>query len=125
MTDRSTWPSVPVVLADALYTEFGYGSTRLPSPMVLPAVQVIRIGGYNDRITDYARVNIVVATATEDDAEHLSEQIRSWLIDTRPIKGAGRLLDGATTEVAPHWIPFADEQFTEYVATYVITSRRA
>lgn len=124
---RKTWPSTPVALADALYTEFGSGSTRLTWPLELPAVLVSRLGGADDGLTDRSRVDVVVIAATEADAEALAEGIRSFLVDTSPIRGAGLLLDGATTEVAPHRVPYGDSQdpeITQYLATYVVESRR-
>lgn len=127
MTDRKTWPSVPVALADALYREFGAGSTRLTHPLELPAVMIRRIGGTDDGMTDRAQVDVVVIDVTEDQAEALAESIRSYLVDTSPIRGAGRLLDGATTEVAPYRVPYGsseDPEISEYVATYVVESRR-
>lgn len=127
MTERKTWPSVPVALADALYEEFGAGSTRLTHPLEFPAVMVRRIGGLDDGFVDRARVDVVVIDSTEESAETLAEGIRSFLLDTRPIRGAGLLLDGATTEVAPYRVPYGDSQnpdISEYLATYVIESRR-
>jgi hypothetical protein len=118
------WPSVPTALADVLYTQFGSGSTQLTADFEMPAVQVTRLGGNDDGKTDFARMQVIVIAASEEEAETLSEDIRHFLVDTRPIRGAGLLLDGATTEVAPHRVPYADPQVSEYLAVYVVTSRR-
>lgn len=128
MTDEPGWPSAPKVLAAALFEKFGSGSTRLPYPLDLPAVQVRRIGGTDDGVTDRARVDVVVIHNTEDEAETLAEQIRQFLVNTCPIRGAGLLLDGATTEVAPYEAPYPDSSNptrARFDAVYVVTSRRA
>lgn len=122
-----TWPSAPVALADALYNEVGAGSTRLTHPLVTPAVQVRRIGGQDDGLTDRARVDVLVIADDEDEAEQLAERIRSFLVDKSPIRGAGLLLDGATTEVGPYPVPWVDSEHPDrsaYLATYVVSSRR-
>lgn len=121
------WPSVPKVLADALYTEFGAGSTRLTYPLEVPAVQVRRLGGQDDGHTDRARVDVIVIADDEEATEVLSESIRAFLVDTSPIRGAGLLLDGASTEVAPHLVPWPDSENPDrcqYQATYVVETRR-
>lgn len=122
-----TWPSVPKALAAALYEQFGSGSTRLPHPLELPAIQVRRIGGQDDGFTDRARVDVVVIADDEEEAEQLAEHIRSFLVDTSPIRGAGLLLDGAKTEVAPYQVPYGDSSNpdrAQFLATYVVDSRR-
>jgi hypothetical protein len=127
VTERKTWPSVPKALADALYTEVGAGSTRLTHPLEVPAVQVRRIGGGDDGFTDSSRVDVLVIADDEESAEQLAEQVRSFLVDKSPIRGAGLLLDGATTEVAPYQVPWTDSEHPErtaFLATYVATSRR-
>lgn len=127
MSTRKTWPSVPVALAEALFAEFDTGTTRLTHPLETPAVLVVRLGGQDDGVTDRARVDVVVIADTEDETEALAEGIRSFLVDTSPIRGAGLLLDGAKTEVAPHRVPYEDSsnpERTQYLATYVVDSRR-
>lgn len=122
-----TWPSAPKALADALFREFGSGSTRLTHPLELPAVQVRRLGGVDDGVTDRARVDVVVIDEDEEKAELLAERIRSYLVDSSPIRGAGLLLDGAKTEVAPHQVPYTDSENpdrAQFLATYVVDSRR-
>lgn len=124
-----TWPSVPKALAAALYdaVEPAFAGTRLTHPLDLPAVWVRRLGGVDDGVTDRARVDVVVIHEDEEQAEQLAERIRSYLVDTSPIRGAGLLLDGATTEVAPHQVPYSDSDNpdrAQFSATYVIESRR-
>lgn len=124
MIQNGRWPSVQKALVAALYAQFGYGSTRIDSFDELPVVQVTRLGGFDDGKTDSARIQVIVVAADEDEAETLAEDIRHYLVDTRPIRGAGLLLDGATTEVAPHRVPYPDPQVSEYLAVYVVTARR-
>lgn len=127
MATYPTWPSVPVALAHAFYDEFGTGTTQLAYPLELPTIWVSREGGADDGTTDFARVRVVVIASNESEAEGLSEAIRTYLVTTRPIKGGGRVLDKATTEIGPARVPYADSDdpnITQYNATYVVTSRR-
>jgi hypothetical protein len=122
----TTFPSAPVVLADALYRQFGSGSTKLTYPLDLPAIQVTRQGGGDDGITDAARVEVIVIAASEAETETLSEEIRSFLLDG-PVEGAGKVIDKVRTEVAPRRVPYPDDQqtgVTEYVGSYVATARQ-
>lgn len=124
MIENGRWPSAQVAIAGALYDKFEVGSTQLPGDFALPAVLVTRLGGRDDGKTDSARIQVIVIGETEESTETLAEDIRHFLVDTRPIRGAGLLLDGATTEVAPHRVPYPDPQVSEYLAVYVVTSRR-
>lgn len=136
--ERTTgWPSVPKVLVDAIGERFDcYAATRFPGPdspdgdvaEIVAAgygvVRILRLGGTRDRVTDRATVAIDVIHAGEAQAEDLAENIATWLVDTRPIRGAGRLLDGADVDVAPHSLPYPDPSLSQFSATYVVSARR-
>lgn len=131
------FPSVPRALVAALGERFTvYAATRFPGPgdpygdvqaliaAGTPVARVLRLGGRRDRLTDYARVVVDVIAADEPTAEDLAEEIATWLADTRPIRAAGLLLDGADVEIAPHPLPYADPSISQFSATYVVSSRR-
>lgn len=132
------WPSVPKVLVAAIGNMFGcYVATRFPGPgnpsgdiqsliaSGVGVVRVVRVGGsLFDRHTDQARVAVDVIHADEAQAEDLAENIRTWMVDTSPIHGAGLMLDGAAVEVAPHEVAYTDPTVSQFSATYVVSSRR-
>lgn len=125
------FPSAQIVVAAALaerLPELGHVGTWLPADLrvtgVLPAVQVIRRGGYDDGVTDTSRLDVYVLAAGEEAAERAAEEIRLSITTQVPIRGDGRMVERCTTEVGPHRVPYADELIVQYNATYVATARR-
>jgi hypothetical protein len=125
------FPSAQVVVAAALAERLpylGHVGTWLPTdlrtPGVMPAVQVIRRGGFDDGVTDTSRLDIYVLAPGEEATEKAAEEIRLTLTTQHPIRGDGRMVDGCSTEVAPHRVPYADELIVQYNATFVATARR-
>lgn len=130
MSERP-FPSAQIVVAAALLDrlpELGHVGTWLPADLretgVLPAVQVVRRGGFDDGVTDSSRLDIYVLAQGEEAAEKAAEEIRLSITTQVPIRGDGRMVEGAKTEVAPHRVPYADELIVQYNATYVATARR-
>lgn len=132
------FPSVPKALVAGIADRFpgNYVATRFPGPgdadgdvqQIAAAghgvVRVTTLGGSRDRVTATQRVAIDVIAANEGLAEDLAEAICTWLLDTRPIRGGGLMLDGATVEVAPHEAPYADPSIAQFSASYVVSTRR-
>lgn len=131
------WPSAPYVLVNAIGDRWPvYAATRFPGPESpdgdvqalvgrgLGVVRVLRLGGSRDRITDTARVAVDVVHGSEGAAEDLAETIATWAVDTRPIRAAGLMLDGATVEVPPHELPYADPTVSQFSMVLVTSSRR-
>lgn len=131
------WPSVPKVLVDAIGERFDcYTATRFPGPQSPDGdvqaivasghgvVRITRLGGPRDRVTDQGRIAVDVIHADEALAEDLAEEIATWLVDTRPIRGAGLMLDGATVEVSPHEVPYPDPSVSQFSAIYLTSARR-
>jgi hypothetical protein len=129
------WPPVSTALVAALGVLLpeAWVATRFPAhqPSVqdllakgTTVVRVIRNGGTRDRDDDHARIGVDVIAPDEDTAENTAEAIATWMVDTRPIRGAGFLLDGADTEVAPHPVPYPDPEAAQFAAFYVVHSRR-
>ena len=130
MTEKP-FPSAQVVVAAALaerLPDLGHVGTWLPADLraagVLPAVQVIRRGGFDDGITDTSRLDVYVLDEGEEAAERWAEEIRTTITTQQPIRGDGRMVDGAVTEVGPHRVPYADELVVQYNATFTVTARR-
>lgn len=125
------FPSAQIVVAAALLERLdglGHVGTWLPADLrldgALPAVQVIRRGGSDDGVTDTSRLDIYVLDEGEEATEKWAELIRLTLTTQHPIRGDGRMIDGCSTEVGPHRVPYADELIVQYNATFVATARR-
>jgi hypothetical protein len=132
------FPSIPRALVGALGDKFpgNYVATRFPGPddpdgdvqTIVAAgngvVRVTTLGGSRDKHNATQRVAIDVIEADEGRAEDLAESICTYLLDTRPIRGGGLMLDGADVEVAPHEVPYADPSIAQFSATYAVQTRR-
>lgn len=130
MTEKP-FPSAQVVVAAALIERIpglGHVGTFLPAdlraPGVMPAVQVVRRGGTDDGQTDRSRLDVYVLAEGEEATEKWAELIRLTLTTEHPIRGDGRMIDGCSTEVGPHRVPYADELIVQYNATYGAEARR-
>jgi len=87
-----------------------------------PFVQVRRIGGADDTITDTARIDIDVY-GTEEQAHDISELIRQALRNLRGTVFNNQLIDRVSTEVAPAYFDFVNTEVYRYIATYVVETR--
>lgn len=132
------FPSIPKTLVAGIADRFpgNYVATRFPGPSDPDGdvqtiaggghgvIRIVTIGGSRDRFDAHQRVAIDVIAANEGLAEDLAESICTWLLDSRPIRGGGLMLDEATVEVAPHEAPYADPSISQFSATYVVSTRR-
>lgn len=76
-------------------------------PGTLPTIQVRRVGGDDNGITDRARVSVTVYAARTSQAKDLAEQARQLLLDG-PHTTPNGVIDKATTEVGPQHAPTRD-----------------
>lgn len=88
-----------------------------------PFVRVTRIGGQDDRFTDFSRVDVEVFSPSRSTAYALAEAIRARLLGY-PIPVSGGLIDRVRTETAPFRAPWADPKTHRYLATYQLSARR-
>ena len=125
----ASWPrSARVVGAalDGLGTVVGETGTDLQTLLSGGGrvVRVRRIGGTDDRVTDFARVDVRVYAIDLSDAETTAEVARQRLI-SGPVATAHGVLDRAVTEVGPQEIPSPDPEGYRIVsATYRASIRR-
>lgn len=87
-----------------------------------PFVQIRRIGGRDDTITDAARVDVDVY-GTEEQAHDVSELIRQSLRRLSGTSFNGQLVDRVTTEVGPAYFDFVNTEVQRYIATYTVETR--
>lgn len=122
------WPDAERVVTDVLAGLDGIGGigaeTDTALQQRLPFVQVRRIGGTDDRITDTARVDVRVYTTDRTAAKQLAEDARQLLL-AGPRATVHGVLDHASTESGPQVMPAADTDDLRMVqATYRISLRR-
>jgi len=87
-------------------------------------LRVRRVGGNDDRITDFARIDVRAYAASLSDAEETAELARQRLISGPSATPYG-VLDRAETEVGPQEIPSPDpDRYRIVSATYRTSLRR-
>lgn len=89
----------------------------------LPFIQVNRVGGSDDYITDSATVDIDVFHSTRGAASALARIVHATMMRLRHTAVNGVLVDSVETVTGPQWIDYQDENLQRYVATYQIDSR--
>lgn len=99
--------------------------TRTPANLqdVLPVVQLARIGGQDDRVSDIAHIDVVVYHRSEMDAYLLAERIRQLMTPGPAVTSAG-VIDAVTTDTAPMAIPYDNPAVFRVTATYRVVARR-
>ena len=103
------------------------GPTALATPKEIapPLIVVRRIGGDNDLITDYPRMQIDCFGVNRRTAADLAEACRQIIL-AAPGTGLGHAsIDQSWTESAPSFVAYGDPRSQRYVATYGLALRRA
>lgn len=127
------WPDVHDVLIHYLTDNLDDTTVDTSTPKHIggPAVRVLRVGGRDDGLTDFPRVEIAAYDRSFDDARQLGEQIRQLILDLPgkrvlvpggPTRGV--LVDSAKTDTPPEPIPYDDPQTERAVAYYRLAFRR-
>lgn len=89
----------------------------------LPFIQVNRVGGSDNYITDTATVDVDTFHNTRSEASALSRVVHAAMMKLRHTSVNGVLVDSVETVTGPQWISYEDENLQRYVATYQIDSR--
>lgn len=120
------FPDVQKALAAIVESLVGAGRAGSETPedleQRLPYVRILRIGGYSDRLTDFATVEVDVFAGTYAQAEPLAERIRQHLTGP-PLRVGPVVLDRITCESGPVELPWAP-RVRRFNASYVVRSRR-
>lgn len=100
-------------------------SVELPANILtrLPFIQINRVGGSDDYITDSATVDVDVFHSTRAEASALARVVHAAMMRLRHTAVNGVLVDSVETVTGPQWINYEDENLQRYVATYQIDSR--
>lgn len=125
----ASWPPAARVVGavlDGLGTVVGETDTALQT-LLQGGGRVLRVrrtGGTDDRITDFARVDVRVYAVNLSDAEDTAELARQRLI-SGPVATIHGVLDRASTDVGPQEIPSPDpENYRIVFAAYRASVRR-
>lgn len=88
-----------------------YVDTVVPPDDIPLAVQVVRVGGYDDGLTDYPRVEVRTYAPDWSTAEETAERVRQWLlvlggegVEYKPGKVA--VIDFCHTDSPPEDMPY-------------------
>jgi hypothetical protein len=127
MTNFTPWPDPHIILMELL-------ADLVDAPIVgprlyenfqkdMPVIRVRKVGGSNDKITDFPRMSVDVYARTYPEASELAEAVRQRLLAYPHMTDAGRL-DRCEVEASPFEVPWSDDTLRYLTATYVITTRR-
>lgn len=119
------FPDAERAVADVLAALGNVGTeTGADLQQKVPYILVRRVGGVDNRITDAARIDVLVHAADRTTAKSIAEQARQLLLTGRRATPHG-ILDHAVTEVGPQVLPVVDTDGLRMAqATYRISMRR-
>jgi hypothetical protein len=123
------WPDVEALLVSALAGVGGARrvGTNTPADLAswLPMIQVGRVGGADDRLSDYPHVDVDCFAASRYAAGTLAGTVRSAVLALRHTDVGGVLVDDVETLTGPMWVDYADPTIWRYLLTFEITLRPA
>lgn len=91
---------------------------------VLPVIQVNRIGGSADSITDVARIQVAVWAETRAQVWQLASQIRDLIRYAGNTRVNGVLIDWTEESIAGQQVPDVDPDDRRVISTYQFAFRR-
>lgn len=125
------WPDAERVVMAMLAGIPGVAAivTATPAQFTGPTVQVGRIGGSDDFVTDYPRVQVAVfyPIAVEGDTDAawaLAGHIQQVIIASRNTTVGGALVDNAVTATPAVQAPYESPTVRRIVAVYQLAFRR-
>lgn len=100
-------------------------SVDLPQNVLtrLPFVQVNRVGGGDNYITDLATVDVETFHSSRANASTVARTVHAAMMQLRHTVVNGVLVDSVETITGPLWIDYEDENLQRYVATYLVETR--
>lgn len=100
-------------------------SVDLPQNVLnlLPFIQVNRVGGGDNYVTDSAMVDIDCFAATRATASTIARTVHAAMMRLKHTAVNGVLVDSVETVTGPQWINYDDENLQRYVSTYIVESR--
>lgn len=107
----------------------GNVSVEMPNQPILPFVLVTRISGGDDRITEFAIMEISVFHTSRSAASLVARQAHSMMLALKPytlgltVGGSAVRIDRVSTIHGPSWNSYRDENLRQYTARYIVESR--
>ncbi|MBB5154958.1 hypothetical protein [Saccharopolyspora phatthalungensis] len=92
--------------------------TATPADLTPPLIRVNRVGGSDDRITDFPRVEVACYGLDRAQAWQLAEQCRQVILGSIRSRVDGVLIDDARTDNPPTQVPYATTEDTRRVIGY-------
>lgn len=102
------------------------GPTVLATPVTItpPLIVIRRVGGFDNRITDVARLRVQTFGASHATAFALAEACRQLILASPATHVAGVNIDRAVVEAAPAYVDYGQPPLQRYIATYRLEVRR-
>jgi hypothetical protein len=91
---------------------------------VLPVIQVNRIGGRRDQITDVARIQVAVWASSRAEVRTLADDIDELILSAGNTRVNGVLIDWTEQSIAGQQVPDVDPDDRRIISTYQLAFRR-
>jgi hypothetical protein len=98
--------------------------TSTPNPLVAPVIRVQRVGGSDDGMTDYPRVEVAVYGSDRAQAWDLAEKARQTILASPRSVVNGQLIDNAKTDTPATQTPYDNADIRRVVAQFRFAWRR-
>lgn len=97
---------------------------QTPESLDRPFIRVQRVGGFDDGLTDRARVEIATYAPTRRESQALAEQVRQTMHACDSTDAAGVHIDHVMTEAQTGRTPYENEDVRRVAAIYRLSVRR-
>jgi hypothetical protein len=99
--------------------------TATPADLVPPLIRVQRVGGSDDGITDYPRMEIACYGKDRAQAWQLAEQCRQLVLGSVRTHVGGVLIDNARTDHSPTQVSYENADLRRIIAYFRLSWRRS
>lgn len=118
------WPDAELVVLDLLETTGVSPVTATDEELAPPVIQVMRLGGSDDGITDRPRIEVDCFGGTRAQAWQLAEQCRQLILAAGGTAVNGTLIDRSATETPVQQVPYGNPDVRRVQAIYRLDLRR-
>jgi hypothetical protein len=113
----------------ALLASLGTTVSTTPAQITSPIIRVERVGGADDLVTDYPRIDVSVLYPIAQDGDTaaawtLAELCRQTMLAARNTTVSGALIDNCENATPPQLLPWDDPNLRLISATYQLALRR-
>lgn len=113
----------------ALLDPIAPADTVTPEKITTPVIRVLRVGGSDNGITDFPRVEVSCFAPTRNQAREMSELCRQVILASKASSveipdGPTVYIDNARTDTPPQQVPYDNPDLTRAQAYYRFALRR-